>query len=152
MKPCTKCNDLKDESEFTKDSRYKSGLSSYCRSCRREYRERYLSNPKNRDRIRVKKREKNTGWNATNFELAWIRQCGKCEICNRTIKKEGRGKGCANADHCHLTGKLRGLLCNSCNVAIGLMKDNPSILRSAAKYLESYDNYAPDEPVLHHTI
>lgn len=39
-------------------------------------------------------------------------------------------------DHCHATGKVRGLLCKGCNWALGNMKDNPGLLRLAAEYLE----------------
>lgn len=42
-----------------------------------------------------------------------------------------------HVDHCHTTGKVRGLLCESCNLSIGRMGDSPSRLRSAAAYLEA---------------
>jgi hypothetical protein len=41
-----------------------------------------------------------------------------------------------HCDHDHATGKIRGLLCARCNMAIGLFKDNPVFLRSAIEYLE----------------
>ena len=40
-------------------------------------------------------------------------------------------------DHCHKTGKIRGLLCSTCNLMIGNAYDNPEILRSGANYLEA---------------
>lgn len=39
-------------------------------------------------------------------------------------------------DDCHRTGKVRGLLCSRCNITIGRFEDEPSIIRSAAEYLE----------------
>ncbi len=42
-------------------------------------------------------------------------------------------------DHDHATGKVRGLLCHNCNVAIGLMKDNTDLLKKAAEYLETHN-------------
>lgn len=39
-------------------------------------------------------------------------------------------------DHCHTTGKVRGLLCHNCNRGIVLMQDNPENLRKAADYIE----------------
>jgi len=44
-----------------------------------------------------------------------------------------------DVDHCHTTGEVRGLLCNRCNTGIGQFKDNPNILRSAARYLDKED-------------
>ena len=41
-----------------------------------------------------------------------------------------------NVDHCHITNKVRGLLCHDCNRALGLLKDNTSILSSAINYLQ----------------
>ena len=53
-----------------------------------------------------------------------------CAIC---IKEE-LGKSLA-VDHCHKTGKIRGLLCSDCNRAIGMLKDDITILRNAIEYL-----------------
>jgi hypothetical protein len=39
-------------------------------------------------------------------------------------------------DHCHATGKVRGLLCHNCNRALGLLKDDKSTIRRALEYLE----------------
>ena len=39
-------------------------------------------------------------------------------------------------DHCHATGKVRGLLCHNCNRALGLLKDKISVLKNAIQYLE----------------
>ena len=44
----------------------------------------------------------------------------------------------ANVDHCHTTGKIRGLLCRKCNTAIGLLNDNATVLRLAAEYLDEH--------------
>lgn len=41
-------------------------------------------------------------------------------------------------DHCHRTGKFRNTLCNMCNSALGLFRDNPALLRLAAQYVEHY--------------
>jgi hypothetical protein len=40
-------------------------------------------------------------------------------------------------DHSHVTGKVRGLLCHSCNVGLGHFKDDPRFTRSATEYLEA---------------
>lgn len=56
-----------------------------------------------------------------------------CEICNR----KPTGRGAIHWDHCHATGRFRGWLCQKCNHALGLLDDNPDLLRSLASYLES---------------
>jgi hypothetical protein len=65
-------------------------------------------------------------------ELLYIQQ-GRCWICRclfNNIKKK------AMVDHNHSTNKVRGLLCHSCNVAIGLLKDNIGYLQNAINYLK----------------
>ncbi len=65
-------------------------------------------------------------------------QDGVCSICGRPEKLLGKG-GCTrplNVDHCHTTGKVRGLLCASCNLALGNLEDSVDYLRAAIKYLE----------------
>ena len=59
-------------------------------------------------------------------------QDGRCAIC-----REAELPGIStHVDHCHKTGAVRGLLCENCNRALGIMKDNPVRLRAAAAYLE----------------
>ena len=60
-------------------------------------------------------------------------QLGCCAICSMTPEENGRR---LDVDHCHETGKVRGLLCHNCNSMLGLAKDNISILLDAVKYLE----------------
>lgn len=58
-------------------------------------------------------------------------QKGLCAICERRLQT-GRH---TCVDHCHKTGKVRGLLCHKCNKGIGFLDDNPDILISALEYL-----------------
>ena len=66
-------------------------------------------------------------------------QGGVCDICGlpETAKLKGKVKRLA-IDHCHETGEIRALLCQSCNTMLGRAKDSPDLLRKAADYLESH--------------
>lgn len=68
------------------------------------------------------------------FERLLIAQEGVCAIC---LKPCITGE-MLSVDHCHLTGKVRGLLCRKCNSAIGLLSDSPEMLRKALLYLERH--------------
>lgn len=59
-----------------------------------------------------------------------------CSICKVPMVVGGRKSNSVCVDHDHITGEIRGLLCNNCNRAIGLFFDNKNILLSAVKYLE----------------
>lgn len=97
----------------------------------------------NRDRIRAAQRASNranpgrkaASWRKSKYDLspeAYARmvadQDGRCAICDRARK--------LHVDHDHNTGLVRGLLCNTCNVALGDLDDEPSLLRAAADYIE----------------
>lgn len=56
-----------------------------------------------------------------------------CFICGTTVEN-----GIA-LDHCHKTGKFRGLLCMSCNTGLGFFKDDLSLLHKAIQYLSESD-------------
>jgi hypothetical protein len=60
-------------------------------------------------------------------------QNGVCAICGGP--QDWKGRTLLNVDHCHDTGRVRGLLCHRCNTAIGLMKDDVVRLQSAINYL-----------------
>ncbi len=73
-----------------------------------------------------------------------IKQKGVCAICGKPstkIQKRGNGNGkvgeCLHVDHDHKTGKIRGLLCYSCNVNIARFKEDYKLLRMAVDYLEN---------------
>ena len=44
----------------------------------------------------------------------------------------------ASIDHCHVTGKIRGVLCRNCNVALGHFKDSRLHLKAALTYLDTH--------------
>ena len=58
-------------------------------------------------------------------------QGGVCAICKRKFDKT------PCVDHCHSTGKVRGLLCRKCNIGLGFCRDDSNLMRAATAYLET---------------
>lgn len=60
-------------------------------------------------------------------------QDNKCAICKDILELDHK----THVDHCHSTGKIRGILCHGCNTGLGLFKDNIDSLKNAIKYLKN---------------
>ena len=69
-------------------------------------------------------------------EVQRLRSIPNCEICGAELQHYT--KNGSAIDHCHTTGKVRGMLCGSCNKALGLFYDNPATLQQAILYLEAH--------------
>jgi hypothetical protein len=114
----------------------------YTRKYRTEHRE-YFSQ-RNKEWIKQHPREAKSRWlkkvygiSIDDYEQLLERQNGRCAACR---KLPGRRALCVDHDHnSSETGKIRirGLLCDFCNQALGYVYDNPDILRSLANYLET---------------
>jgi hypothetical protein len=68
------------------------------------------------------------------YDAFLTKQGGLCAICPRPLVRMGPH---TCIDHCHKTGRVRGLLCRPCNVGIGNLQDDPVLLRKAIEYLEA---------------
>jgi hypothetical protein len=75
---------------------------------------------------------RNFGLTVEQYNEMLISQGGVCAICRG--KPRGR-KTRLSVDHCHTTRKIRGLLCDHCNRAIGILGESPEVLARAADYL-----------------
>ena len=69
------------------------------------------------------------------FDALLATQGGRCAICG--APSEAVKGGVLEVDHCHATGRVRGLLCGPCNRGIGALGDSAERARAAASYLES---------------
>lgn len=83
-------------------------------------------------------RKKNYGITEIDYLQLLANQTGQCAICQIDLKMLESKK--VHIDHDHETGKVRGILCNHCNVMIGMAKEDLSILEKAIKYLDKIVN------------
>ena len=97
----------------------------------------------NRDRQRQYQLRYNYGITEECYAKLLAEQQGRCAICN-TDTPTGKWKVFA-VDHCHHTGKVRGLLCNECNRGMGLLRDSAELLEKAAAYLRKHKIITKEE-------
>jgi hypothetical protein len=100
---------------------------------------------RNRDKIRAKARahpelqtimHRKRKYGLTPEALAAMidSQGGKCAICTTDLTALPQRN--IHVDHCHKTGRLRNVLCGKCNTGLGMLRDDPVLLRRAADYIE----------------
>lgn len=128
---CTKCGKCQPVASFHKRSSSKRGHDSWCKDCKSIYRKQYFLNNQEKETTRGRvKAWKDLGINI-NFEV-YRRLCvqlnNQCQICQSASTT-------LHVYHNHETGKVRGLICGSCNRALGLFKESQTILNNAIKYL-----------------
>ena len=165
-KKCTKCGETKElnSENFYSSKQTKSGYKCYCKDCINKQNKEYdnLNKDKLKNRIlksrnrckESKARHVNSSelWRKNNKEIykngilkrkygitfiefkeMFELQESKCKICSKELELLAKT---THVDHCHSSGKVRGILCNSCNVTLGHVKDNILILENAIKYLK----------------
>lgn len=146
MKPCAKCRQSKPFDAFYV---VKGRPSSWCRACTNASSK--ASYEKNREarnkRIVLVRRARQLGLTYEEY-IALPNDPGEqCAVCGSppdgrrnctyrsSMAQEPKKKNLA-VDHCHKTGVIRGFLCSHCNRALGLMDDDPALIRALADYVE----------------
>ena len=161
VKVCSKCKKQKGCSEFYRHKAHKDGFSSWCKVCRKKdygdnivkhrkfaldtyykHKDKYLAN--NRARYNPEKAAKKWlqyehGITADEYNKLFQKQYGCCAICG-IHQSQLKRKLCV--DHNHYSQRVRGLLCDSCNLGIGKLKSDEmyiSLLQNAIEYLIKND-------------
>lgn len=75
------------------------------------------------------------GITVEGYKTLWELQKGLCAICERALQRGARGGNAAHVDHDHETNEIRGLLCFTCNTALGKFLDSEKLLEAALAYL-----------------
>jgi Autographiviridae endonuclease VII len=100
----------------------------------------YRNQPKNKLRKKELLLKGTYGISLAEYDDLLIAQDFICPICRKKITENGKGNDSFAVDHCHLTGKVRGVLCGACNRGLGLFGDNADLLMRAAEYLKAHAN------------
>jgi len=109
--------------------RRKNHYKNLCDAC---YLRQVRNTPEGKTRYKDQWLRKLYGITINDFEEMLIAQNYTCAICETEISLLGNK---TNVDHCHKTGKVRGLLCSGCNTLLALAKDSKDILLNALNYL-----------------
>ncbi|MER6535070.1 endonuclease VII domain-containing protein [Streptomyces sp900105755] len=114
-KYCRTCGEIKPHSEWHRNASASDGLSTSCKACRAA-------------KSRADHLKRNYNLTEAERDALIATQYGLCAICLDAPP--------VHVDHCHKTGRVRGVLCFNCNSAIGKLRDRPDAARRAAAYLE----------------
>lgn len=137
LKFCSSCGETFPTEFFHKNKALKDGLHTICKPCNGAKSAKWKK--ENPERAKENDYKRKYGLSYAEYGHLLSTQNGACAICNTRF--EDAQRGVLFVDHCHKTGKVRGLLCQNCNTAIGLLQDNPLFCTKAAKYLlESKSN------------
>lgn len=140
---CTQCKETKTLDHFGKRKHSSTGRRTRCKNCeckntrrwyhsideeaRQQYVQKHSHSTRNR-RIKSK-----FGIDVTMYDELFEKQNGVCAICGNPQNRKDTKH--LSIDHCHTTGNVRALLCNSCNLGIGQFQDNEMFILSAIQYL-----------------
>lgn len=134
MKTCSRCHKSKPVDEFHNNKSSKDGKQSCCKVCNlsrvKDWQE------KNADRFKAswstpevtfRQRARRYGLSVEELENLIAEFKGVCPLCGRVEDLV--------IDHCHVTNRVRGLLCGACNKALGVLGDSEEGLMKALDYL-----------------
>lgn len=151
MKSCSICGITKHRDAFYPRPSRPCGMSPQCKECERNRKAKYAREwraknqelnrmrdrewrAKNPDRVRSMNFKKAYGIDNARYEEMLDAQDYSCAICS--VKHSDKSRETRlNIDHCHTTGRIRGLLCAPCNKGLGHFRDTIDLLKAAIKYL-----------------
>jgi hypothetical protein len=123
----------------SKTEKYKQAAKAYLAKCRTDpvYKEKrkFLGRQPNSIRSKFNSHIKKYGIDAHDWAILFNNQDGKCKACN--IKMDDDAIKIV-VDHCHKTGKVRGLLCHTCNIALGYLEHK--LYNNWINYLKGFQN------------
>lgn len=142
-KYCSSCKQYKPVEEFYKNKRTADGLNNYCKSCKKRCDHNwYASHPRTDEQKKENGLRAHYKIGSSEYDKMLGAQGGMCAICKQpetVIDKRTKKVRRLEVDHCHRTGKIRGLLCRKCNTALGILeRHGKEGLQSLLRYLETF--------------
>ena len=122
---CVTCGVYKKWADFNTARKETTGHWSTCKEC--------IAKKRCRKKQKDKDLRRHYGISLTEYNQMLDDQHHGCKICGKDKQQNGRDLA---VDHCHSTGKVRGLLCNNCNRALGYFEDDQNRMRLAMQYLD----------------
>lgn len=121
---CNRCGLEKPTSELVASKRYVGGFMPLCKPCRNQYWKRHFQKDdaarrRQIDRVLRAKMLRSYGMVAADYDRMLNEQGDRCKLCGSTEKGRKDRFRFWNIDHCHKTGRVRGLLCHTCNITLG---------------------------------
>ncbi len=132
-----------------------SSHRSYCRKCAAEYAQRWRNENPGKQVLANRKYQQNNpeafraskkkwrlksiyGLSLEEFNAMLEAQAGGCAACSVPLVEFSKARDGLVVDHNHETGEVRGLLCNTCNMALGLLGDDPSRIAALGRYCQQF--------------
>lgn len=145
-KKCKSCGETKPRDHFHLAKTNADGYRNKCKSCEaEEHRKWRQSNPERYREIYQRANHKSNlhsrfGITVDEYDQLVALSDGRCAICGESESRDRR----LSLDHDHRTGRIRGFLCSRCNLVLGQVDDDKSLLLSAVEYLK----FSHDEPIM----
>ncbi len=140
LKECGRCEEAKPGREFHRNRSTTDGLHWVCAECNQHPPDRKVAYDAEKERER---HYADYGLTLDDLQQMFEDQDGRCAICDTPFDDDL----VPHVDHCHETGRVRGLLCIRCNTGIGLLGDNEDRLAEAIRYLREPPATLREEPV-----
>lgn len=143
---CSRCRLWLPFSDFPKSKWAIGGLYHACKQCTNEDGRRRYSPQKERKRM-LRRRY---GMTPKQYDQMLADQGGLCKICKRSeTRRNNKGEITPlHVDHCHRTGDVRSLLCNNCNIALGMVGEDPELIKAFLAYAEWCQTREPNIKII----
>lgn len=151
-KYCPGCQKTKNVRNFHKHKNKPDGLASWCKECANGNSRRWAKSNKerrarvgqtyyeqNKDKVKAKRIEREYGLSPDEHKRMKKEQNNLCKLCGKPETGINGTSGEVQelcVDHCHETGKVRGLLCRRCNHLIACLGDTEQSIEKVLEYMK----------------